>query len=140
TIIYEYAGFIPALVGSIAVSLIASDRLARFLAVGRTVAAATLMSLGIILSATLTPSREALQQSALGSRTCDLSRIVPALGDLGWLNDASLNVLLFLPLGLSLGVLPGSRPKTVLIVSAVGLPFAIEAIQLVVPALDRKCQ
>jgi glycopeptide antibiotics resistance protein len=55
-------------------------------------------------------------------------------------DDRSLNVLLFIPLGVSLGLLPRSRRTAVLVLAAVLFPFVIETTQLLVPALSRGCE
>jgi glycopeptide antibiotics resistance protein len=100
-----------------------------------------IVSLGIILSATLTPAREALAFGAVSTGSCDLSRVGFApLRELLRLGDTSLNVLLFVPLGVSIAFLPRSRLKVVVAVAAIALPFAIETTQLLVLWLDRACQ
>ena len=53
---------------------------------------------------------------------------------------SSLNVALFIPLGIAIGLVHVSRPWAALTFAAIALPFAIEAIQLVAPILDRGCQ
>jgi glycopeptide antibiotics resistance protein len=54
--------------------------------------------------------------------------------------DIAFNVLLFIPLGLALGLLPPSKARVPLIVGALLLPAVIEATQLAARALDRACQ
>ena len=100
-----------------------------------------MLSLGIILSATLTPLRWAIDFGATGSGVCDFSRIgLAPLGELLRFNDTSLNILLFIPLGVTIGLVPMSRRKAAVVAAAMALPFAIETIQLLVPWLDRGCQ
>ncbi len=114
--------------------------MARTLRVRWAVAMLFILSLGLIASATLTPSREALRFGALGTGTCDLSRIgIASLADLA-LGDPAFNILLYVPLGLAIGLFPASRLKAALIVAAIVLPFAIETIQMVAVVLDRACQ
>jgi glycopeptide antibiotics resistance protein len=99
------------------------------------------MSLGVIVSATLTPQWEALAFGAQGSSTCNLSRLgLAPLDELLAVNETSLNVLLFVPLGASIALIPSFRIKVVVAVAAIALPFAIEATQLFVPLLDRGCE
>jgi len=96
-------------------------------------------SIALIVALTLTPGRGAFGQPA--AFTCDLSRIGPAsIGTYLSISDVSLNVALFVPLAAAIGVLPASRRRTVLIVLAACLPFAIEAIQSALPDLGRTCQ
>ena len=133
--------FLPGVVIWVAVALVAGGRVGRALGVRRAVAFALIASLGIILSATLTPLRGALAFGTVGSGSCDLSRVGFApLRDLLRPNEASLNVLMFVPLGVSIGLLPRSRLKVAIVVAAIVLPFAIETTQLLVLWLDRACQ
>jgi hypothetical protein len=105
------------------------------------VATLLLLALGLIVSATLTPSREALRFGTIGRGTCDLGRIgVAPISDLLEFGDPLFNVLLFIPLGIAIGLLPSSIPKSVLVAGALALPFAIETIQLLATGLDRACQ
>jgi hypothetical protein len=100
-----------------------------------------LFSVGLIVSATLTPSREALRHGAVGLGTCDMSRIgFPTLSEFINLDDTAFNVLLFLPLGFAVGLLPRRRDRLSLALVGVLMPVAIELTQLVVVALDRACQ
>jgi hypothetical protein len=95
----------------------------------------------VIVVATLTPTDIALADSASSAGTCDLARIgLAPLDELLSLSNTSMNVVLFVPFGLAVGLLPPSRRRTILAIAAIALPFAIEVIQLLVPALDRKCQ
>jgi glycopeptide antibiotics resistance protein len=104
-------------------------------------AAALILSTGIILSATLTPLRWAIDVGATGSGICDFSRVELApLTQLLRADEASLNVLLFMPLGVVTGMLPRSRWKAAILGVAIALPFVIETIQLLLPVLDRACE
>ncbi len=147
-VVFGYPGFVPGLAVSLVVALITSRPVARALGGGQALAGALVFSLGIVLSATLTPSPSGLQRDISGLEplehyrpTCDLTRIGPApIGDYLTINDASLNVLLLVPLGLTIGLLPASRRKTAILLLAVALPFVVEGTQLVVVPLDRACQ
>lgn len=137
----DYAWFWPGVATSIVLGIVLSRRVARAFKVRRTVAMTLLLSLGLIASATLTPSREAVRFGTIGSGSCDLGRIGPAsLAELLAFGDPTLNVLLFIPLGVVIGLFPASRRKVVLVVAALALPFAIETIQLLARGLDRACQ
>jgi len=133
--------FLPAVAISVAVGLVVNGRVARTLGIRRAVALTLVLSLGAILSATLTPLRGALAFGTIGTGTCDLSRMgLAPLRELFAVNDVSLNVLLFVPLGLSIAFIPRSRLKVIVLIASIGLPFAIEGTQLLVPALDRACE
>jgi hypothetical protein len=138
----DYVGFVPGVAVSFLVSLALANHAGRVLGIPRTHSWAILIAVGIILSATLTPSRDALEYGTTGhAMTCDLTRIGPAsLAELLANNDASLNVLLFGPLGIAIGLLPRSRRKAAMISGATALPFIIESTQLLVPLLGRACQ
>ena len=140
-ILSDYAGFGPGIVVSLVVSLVMCGYAGRRLETSRVLGWSLVMSLGIVLSATITPSREALMFGTQGSGTCDLSTIGPgSWWALSHLDDISLNVLLFVPLGLSIGWCPRSRARLVMVGGAFVLPVAIELLQLLVVSLGRKCQ
>lgn len=133
--------FVPGVAVSAAVSLAAGGRIGRVLGARRAVGAMLIFSLGIIVSATLTPLRGTLDFDTVVRGSCDFSRMgLPPLSELRGLTDTSLNVLLFIPLGLSVALLPRSRRAVAVIVAAIALPFAIEATQLLLPALARGCE
>ena len=97
-------------------------------------------TLGIVLSATLTPLRGAFNPDAVGG-TCDFSRIgLAPLGLLLHIDDTSLNIAMFAPLGIVIGLVGRSRAKAVLVGVAIVLPILIETTQLLVPSLERGCQ
>lgn len=99
------------------------------------------VSLGIVLAATLTPLRAAFEQGATGPTSCDLSRIwfAPLAAYLRP-GDIAGNVLMFIPLAFAIRLLPPSGPRRRLIVGLFLLPIVIEASQLTVGFLDRACQ
>jgi glycopeptide antibiotics resistance protein len=72
---------------------------------------------------------------------CDLTRLgLAPLDELLSLNsEPSLNVLLFLPLGLAMGLLPRSAGKVALLAGAIALPAAVEFLQGVLVPLNRSC-
>ena len=108
---------------------------------GRSTPPGSVFGVGLIASATLTPSRAALLRGATGSGQCDFGSIaLPSLSDLLTIGDPAFNVLLYLPLGLAVGLLPRSRLQIVGIAFAAALPFAIETVQLIALRLDRACQ
>jgi glycopeptide antibiotics resistance protein len=137
----DYAGFIPGLAVCIVLALILGGSVDRRLRVDRVVSTLLIVSLGLVLSATVTPSREALLGMPQESMGCDLSRVgLAPWSEYAHLNDTSLNVLLFVPLGVLIGMLRRSPYRLPIILAAVILPFAIETIQLVIAPLGRACQ
>ena len=137
----EVAWFWPGIVGSILLSLVLSSPVARWTASRRAIGAALVFSVGLVVSATLTPSLEAVRRGAIGGGSCDLDRIGPAsLAEMVAFGDPTFNILLFVPLGVACGLLPSSPRSLALLLGALVLPLAIEMVQLVATSLDRACQ
>ncbi len=136
----EYAGFVPGMAVSLVVSLALCGAVGRALRISRVHGWALIMAFGVVLSATLTPSLDALETGAQGSGTCDLRSLGLTWWELTHLSDPSLNVLLFLPLGVAIGLCPRSPGKVVVLAIALILPMAIELTQLLIVSLDRECQ
>jgi hypothetical protein len=132
---------LPGLTVSALVGFVVSRRVGRFFGTVPSLGFGLVVAFGLIVSATLTPLRSGLELDATGIGTCDLSRFgIPPLQLLFRFSDQSLNVLLFIPLGFTIGLVPGSRRKGVLAGLAVLSPIAIEAAQLLLPVLGRGCQ
>lgn len=139
-----FIGVVPlsvlALAVSIVVALALSARVARWLRVHRWLAALLLFGFGFVISATLVPTAAALEGQA-SDGVCDMSRIgLAPIRELTTVNFTSLNVLLFMPLGLATGLLPRNRRTTAVTLAAISLTFVIETLQLLLPALGRGCQ
>jgi glycopeptide antibiotics resistance protein len=132
--------FLPGTALFVLAGVLAARPFARWLPTHPIVAWGLVVSFGIVVSATLTPLRGHFNFAATGG-TCDLSRIgLAPLDDLSEINDTTLNILMFIPLGIGLGLLGRSRRATLLIVAALALPVAIETTQLLIPAIERGCQ
>ncbi len=133
--------FLPALAVWAVLSVVLSAPTARALDTSRLVAFLVLASLGLTLTATLTPTSEAVAGEVLRGGTCSLRQMgLPSLSQLLRPNDVSLNVLLFVPLGFALGLLPLARRSIILIVLAFAVPLMIETLQLVLVGLGRGCE
>lgn len=136
-----YPPVLPGLVAALVLSLILSPLAGRRLSIRPLHAWLLLISLGVILAVTLTPSRAAFGSGSVGIVGCDLSRIGPAGFEVyARRGDPILNVLMFMPLGLAIGFLPSMPARRRLLVAAFLLPLAVEATQAVVVVLDRACQ
>lgn len=132
--------FVPGTGVFVVLGLALARPLAKMLATRFWIACALVIGFGIVISATLTPLNGHLNGAAVG-RACDFSRMgLAPLDDLLTIDDTSLNIVMFIPLGVALGLLARSRQKAGLIVAAIALPVAIETIQLLVPAIERGCQ
>ncbi len=137
----EYPWLLPGTIAALLVGIAFSGRAARWLGVSRPVAAVMLVTLLVILAATLAPPGHSDALGRGSTRTCDLSRIgPPPLAQLLAPSDVTGNVLGFIPLGFTIGLIPRSRRKALVLGGAVALPFLIEAIQLAATPLGRVCQ
>jgi glycopeptide antibiotics resistance protein len=134
--------FLPVLVLSVIVAVVSARGIARAAHILPMVAFLLVVSVGLVVAATLTPLETALADGVASSGTCDMSRV-------GWAplstylrpTGAALNVVLFVPLGLALGLLPrGGRWTMAAVVAGFLSPLAVEALQLLLPALGRGCQ
>ena len=131
--------FWPGLVVSALLGVLLSERVGGRLQTSRGVAWLLVAAVGLIISAALTPLRGADVPTWSGG--CDFGRLwFPPVEQLVGINDTSLNVLLFIPLGVALAGIPTSRSKTILILAAIAAPFAIEAVQAWTPILARGCE
>jgi hypothetical protein len=117
-----------------------SGPLARALRTRRGLAALLLFGFGLVASATLVPTAAALEGYP-SEGVCDTSRIgIASMRELTTVNVTSLNVLLFVPLGVAVGLLPWSRAAAITALAAFSLTFAVETFQLLLPVLGRGCQ
>lgn len=133
--------FLQGVLVSIAASVALAHPLGRALVVGPTLAGSLVLSLGIVLSATLTPLRGAIEAGAAGTGICDFSRLgLAPIAESTSLNDTSLNILLFVPLGLVVGHLPRTRRMAGIVIASIALPFLVEMVQLIASDLARGCQ
>jgi hypothetical protein len=129
--------FVPALLISAILAMLVGPTVARWLRVPLPVAVLLVASAGAVVSATLTPIPGPAE--SLGS--CDFRRVGPApLWALARPNEISLNVLLFVPLGIAVGMLPRTRRGLSVLALAVASPLLVEATQALVPVLGRGCQ
>ena len=133
--------FLPGLLlwGVLAIAL--TPKVARALDTRGVVVLGMLMSFGIVLMATLLPTSQALSSAETSFEWCDLDRLTfPPPAELLAVTDTMRNVLLFIPLGLTVALLTGTRQRTMLIALAYALPFIIEVTQLLLSPLGRGCQ
>jgi hypothetical protein len=125
---------------TISLAIALGPAVARRLATSRAVAMLLIFGFGLVISATLMPTAAALD-GQVSDGACDLGRMgLPSLPDLFRLSETSLNVLLFVPLGIAVGLLPRNRAAAAVTVAAILLTFIVESLQLVFVALGRGCQ
>lgn len=131
--------FWPGVAASILIATFVARPLGRRLAIGTAPAWLFLMSLGGIVSLTLTPGIEAFVD--VHGRSCDLSLAgAPSLGNILSINETSLNIALFVPLGVSIALMRRSTIKLAIVAGAMALPLAIEGFQYALPVFHRQCQ
>ncbi len=139
-----FVGEVPLSVVALAVAVVVAISLspaaARWLGTRRTIAALLLLGFGLVVAATLMPTALALEGNA-SEGVCDFSRIgfAPPT-EFRYVTPASLNVLLFIPLGIAVGLLPRTRAAGMATLAAVSLTFVVETVQLLVTPLGRGCQ
>jgi hypothetical protein len=132
---------LPGLLLTVILAVAFAGPVGRWLQVRPWVASLLLVGFGLVLAATLTPTAGAFYDGVPSDGVCDLSRIgIAPIRELVRPTEASLNVVLFLPLGVAVGLLPRSRRALVVTIGAFLLTFIVEGIQLLVPALGRGCQ
>ena len=124
---------------AVVVALLAARPVAHRLGIGTGLAFLLVLGVAGILAITLVPRPGGPRlPTDLGCLVPEFA--LPAHGHLFEINDDTLNVALFVPLGLAIGLLVDHPRFQVLLAVAVALPWAVEAIQLAVPALGRDCQ
>ncbi len=137
----DYPGLVPGIAMSLVLGFALCVPFSRALGMASLNAWLLLFGFGLVIGATLTPSLQAITDGAVGTGTCDLSRVtLPPVDEVLAFGDIGLNVLLFVPLGLAVGFLPRRSHQLELIVIAAALPFVVEGTQLVVTQLDRACE
>jgi hypothetical protein len=138
-IVPDLGRFTPALVLAIAFGIVAGPVWARVAGTRLLLGVATTVSIGGVLALTLAPAGP-LPDTGFVIGVCDLRRWGPGtLEELTVIGEASLNVLLFMPLGACLALQPEPVVRRMGLALAAVLPFAIELAQLELPALGRYC-
>lgn len=133
--------FLPGLAVTTVLALAGAGHVARRLRTRRWIAFLLLVSVGAILAATIPPDSDGFSGHPPPPGRCDFGRIGPApMSHYLHVGDTSLNVLLFVPLGLVVGLLGRSPAAVRVLVGALALPVAIEIFQSLAPILGRGCQ
>lgn len=143
-IVRSFVAAVPLFALGVAIAIIAAGALspavARGLQTSRSIAALLLFGFGLVLAATLTPDAAAFAGEA-SDGSCDVSRMgLAPTSELTRVSSSSLNVLLFVPLGIAVGLLPRTRAAAVVTMAAILLTFFVEGVQLLVTVLGRGCQ
>ncbi|WP_155926584.1 VanZ family protein [Mycolicibacterium sp. CBMA 234] len=119
----------------------AAGRVARRVRTEGWIAFVLIMSVGVVLAATLTPVNGQFREQHRPLGQCDFSRISPAhLSTYLHAGEPGLNVILFAPLGLAIGLLGRSGATARLLVAAAALPPVIEGVQSLLPMFGRGCE
>jgi hypothetical protein len=133
--------FLPGLAVSIVVGLLVAPLVARALGAHRSVAVLFVVSIGAIVSATILPTAGGFDWTAGAVGRCDVDG--PWLAPLDRYlrpTEPSLNVLLFVPLGIAIALLPRSRRAVAIGAALIAVAVAIESTQLLIPILGRSCE
>jgi VanZ family protein len=133
--------FLPGLAITTVIALAVAGRVARRLRTERWIAFLLVTGVGAVLAATIPPDGGGSSGRPSVPGRCDFGRIgLAPLSQYLHLGDTSLNVILFVPLGLAIGLLGRSPATARVLVAVLALPLAIEAIQSLAPMLGRGCQ
>lgn len=133
--------FLPGLAVSALVALIISPFVAHVLGTPRAVAFLMVVSIGAIAAATLLPAAGGLDMTAEHVGGCHTDRPwVAPLDHYLRPSEESLNVLLFVPLGIAVALLPRARRTLAVGIMLFGLSVAVESFQVLVPVLGRSCE
>ncbi len=112
---------------------------ARFAGTGWLLGIITAASAGVIVALT-TVAVGGVPDDDYVLGVCDLRRLGPGtLDELLSFGEATLNVLLFVPLGLCIGLHPVAGRRLVALAGGAALPFVVELVQLELPELGRYC-
>jgi len=125
---------IPALIVTLVVSLLLHRWLARRFRTAPWFVLALMLCIGAILSITITPG------IWNPSHSCSLKVAFPHPSDLFSFSERSLNIWLFVPLGLTIAATPRRRVGVFFFACAMAMPFMIEGFQHFVPDIGRTCQ
>lgn len=132
---------IPSVAIAIGLGIALARPLARHLRSSELLAFGFILSLGLIIGATIPPDNPSTPAPLAPFGACDLSRSgLASIRTYLRINEVSLNVLLFVPLGLVVGLLPTPPSRWRLVVLVLLMPGVIEITQAAVPALLRGCQ
>lgn len=136
-IIETYPWFLPGVLASLIAAGLAGRPIGRALLVSPLLGFLLAAAFGIVVSATLLPGTP----GSAGSGTCDMTRLgLPSWNQLVRPGEILFNILLLVPLGGIIGLLPASPYRRAVVLAAFASPVAIEAIQLVAVPLGRECQ
>jgi glycopeptide antibiotics resistance protein len=126
--------FWPVLVATVGVATLLSRQVARSFGISRLHAFVLLGSVGGIVALTLTPAGD------VGGHACRIPSSWPiSFDDFVAPTDRGLNVVLFIPLGIALGLMPRSPAKAEAVFLAALSPLLIELTQSIV-GLGRTCE
>ncbi len=133
--------FLPGVAIWTVFAIIVFKPLAGFLGTRRVIALLLTMSVGLILFATLTPVTPDLDAGIAPRGQCDLSRVtIASWSTLTTYRAPSLNIVLFVPLGFALGLLPRTSRNVAIVLGAFLLTVLVEATQSLVSELGRGCE
>lgn len=127
---------LPGVVVACVLAVLVGPRVGRRLGATPLAGIALVASVGAVLALTLTPGRLEVPIDP----GCEALADVPRLRQLFSItNEHGLNVLMLVPLGITIAAGFRGTPRLALLAAGAALPFAIEAIQYALPELQRVC-
>jgi hypothetical protein len=135
------AWFWPSITVAFAMSAVLSSGVARLLRIDRGLAQFLVLSIGLVVAATLSPIRAPIGVDLTALRGCDFGRRwLATLPELTSWSPVTLTIAAFLPAGVAIALLPPSIRSAIVALSVAALPVAIEVIHYLVPVLARACK
>lgn len=133
--------FWPSVAGAVVVTWLVAPAVASTLRTNRWLAWLLVLSIGLIMAATVTPVRPPVGVDVEVERYCDLSRRwFATLPEMTAWSDVTLNIGVYIPIGVAIALLPIASRSAVVAAAVIALPAVIEAFQFLVPVLARGCQ
>lgn len=128
---------LPTMIGAGVIAVLGAPLWAGWLQVPRAAAVVFVAVCGAYMGVTATPSGSGLWANPGGSRGVSLDAQLPPLGNFLMISSDSLNLLAGAALGVVSALMWCSDRRWVAVCTAVGLPFLVEVVQLLVPAMGR---
>jgi hypothetical protein len=133
--------FWPGVAVVLVMSWVLAPTVARLLRMDRRRAWLLLFTIGLVLAVEATPLRGPFGLDLTAQRPCDLGRRwFATLPEIAAMGDVTLDIVIYIPAGVAIALLPMTRRSAVAIAGVLALPGLIEVLQLVVPTLARGCQ
>ena len=128
---------LPTMIGAGVIAVLGAPWWARWLQVPRAAAVVFVAVCGAYLGVTATPTGSGLWANPGGSRGVSLDVQLPPIGNLLMISSDSLNLLAGAALGVVSVLMWRTGRRWLAVCTAVGLPFLVEVVQMLFPAMGR---